>query len=81
DGYAVIQKDIKDATPENPATLKVVADLPAGYTVERELKKGEVIRIMTGAPIPEGRTRVPLLTFSPAFLILSPLEVALKIST
>lgn len=58
DGYAVIQKDIKDATPENPATLKVVADLPAGYTAERELKKGEVIRIMTGAPIPEGSDTV-----------------------
>jgi molybdopterin molybdotransferase len=58
DGYALIQKDIKDATPENPATLKVVADLPAGYTVERELKKGEAIRIMTGAPIPEGSDTV-----------------------
>ena len=58
DGYAVIQKDIKDATPENPATLKVVADLPAGYTAKRDLKKGEVIRIMTGAPIPEGSDTV-----------------------
>ena len=58
DGYAVIQKDIKYATPENPATLKVVADLPAGYTAKRDLKKGEVIRIMTGAPIPEGSDTV-----------------------
>ncbi len=58
DGYAVIQKDIKDATPENPATLKVVADLPAGYTAKRDLKKGEVIRIMTGAPVPEGSDTV-----------------------
>ena len=58
DGYAVIQKDIKDATPENPATLKVVADLPAGYTAKRDLKKGEVIRIMTGAPMPEGSDTV-----------------------
>jgi len=58
DGYVVIQKDIEHASPENPVILKVVADLPAGYTAQRELKKGEAIRIMTGAPIPEGSDTV-----------------------
>lgn len=58
DGYAVIHKDIQDATPENPATLNVIADLPAGYTTKRELKQGEAIRIMTGAPIPVGSDTV-----------------------
>ena len=58
DGYAVIQEDIENASSENPAVLKVVADLPAGYTIQKELKRGEAIRIMTGAPMPEGSDTV-----------------------
>ena len=54
DGYAVIHKDIAGASSQNPAMLAVVADLPAGYTPPRAVSRGEAIRIMTGAPIPEG---------------------------
>lgn len=54
DGYAVKAADTTGATGENPATLKVVADLPAGYTLDRELQPGEAVRIMTGAPVPAG---------------------------
>lgn len=64
DGYAVIQKDIEHASPENPAILKVVADLPAGYTVKRKLEKGEAIRIMTGAPTPEGSDTVVMVEYT-----------------
>jgi molybdopterin molybdotransferase len=58
DGYAVIHKDIASASPENPARLEVIADLPAGYATTRELKSGEAIRIMTGAPLPRGSDTV-----------------------
>jgi len=54
DGYAVIHKDIEGASRQNPAVLAVVADLPAGYTAQRAISRGEAIRIMTGAPIPGG---------------------------
>ena len=58
DGYAVIHRDIEHASSENPVRLKVVADLPAGYTSQKELERGEAIRIMTGAPIPRGSDTV-----------------------
>ena len=58
DGYAVVHEDIKDASRENPAVLTVIADLPAGYTSEKELARGEAIRIMTGAPLPKGSDTV-----------------------
>jgi molybdopterin molybdotransferase len=58
DGYAVMHKDIASASPENPARLEVIADLPAGYAPTRELKSGEAIRIMTGAPLPKGSDTV-----------------------
>ena len=58
DGYAVISQDLISASKENPAALKVIEELPAGKTSLRELKSGEAIRIMTGAPIPKGADAV-----------------------
>ncbi|KPJ61833.1 MAG: hypothetical protein AMJ42_00780 [Deltaproteobacteria bacterium DG_8] len=58
DGYAVIHKDIEHASSENPSILKVVADLPAGYTYKKKLERGSALRIMTGAPIPKGSDTV-----------------------
>jgi len=54
DGYAVIHGDIEGASRQNPAVLTVVGDLPAGYTAQKPIFRGEAIRIMTGAPIPGG---------------------------
>lgn len=58
DGYAVIHQDIEHTSTKNPSLLNVVADLPAGYTAKKKLEKGEAIRIMTGAPVPEGSDTV-----------------------
>lgn len=58
DGYAVRDEDIKGATRENPAILRVIEDLPAGYTAKNPVGKGEAIRIMTGAPVPKGADTV-----------------------
>ena len=54
DGYAVMHGDIEGASRRNPAVLTVVGDLPAGYTAQKPIFRGEAIRIMTGAPIPGG---------------------------
>jgi molybdopterin molybdotransferase len=52
DGFAVRFADVERADAENPATLKVVADLPAGTADDPALAPGEAARIMTGAAVP-----------------------------
>jgi molybdenum cofactor synthesis domain-containing protein len=54
DGYAVRAADTTTATETEPVTLHVVGDLPAGHAPTVPVGPGEAIRIMTGAPIPEG---------------------------
>lgn len=64
DGYAVIAKNTKSASKENPAVLNVIEDLPAGYVAKKTLKNGQVIRIMTGAPMPEGADAVVMVEYT-----------------
>lgn len=54
DGYAFKSEDSKGTSKENPIELKIVDEIFAGMWPEIEIKSGEVIRIMTGAPIPVG---------------------------
>jgi len=54
DGYAVRAADTVGATDDAPITLEVVADLPAGHAPSAPVGPGEAVRIMTGAPIPDG---------------------------
>jgi molybdopterin molybdotransferase len=54
DGYAVKASDLLAASDGKPVTLRVVDDVPAGYRASVELREGAAIRIMTGAPLPEG---------------------------
>jgi molybdenum cofactor synthesis domain-containing protein len=54
DGYAVRAADTAGATEDGPVRLAVVGDLPAGHAPSVPVRPGEAIRIMTGAPIPEG---------------------------
>lgn len=58
DGYAIIAEDIHAATSDNPITLQVVADIPAGTFPTQIIQNNQAARIMTGAPIPEGATAV-----------------------
>jgi molybdopterin molybdotransferase len=58
DGYAVVADDIAAATTEQPVSLPVAEDIPAGRTDLLTLKPGTAHRIMTGAPVPEGATAV-----------------------
>jgi molybdopterin molybdotransferase len=52
DGFAVRLADVASATAGSPATLAVVADLPAGSSDDPAVRPGEAVRIMTGAPMP-----------------------------
>ncbi|MEK6790618.1 MAG: gephyrin-like molybdotransferase Glp [Deltaproteobacteria bacterium] len=54
DGYAVRSVDTLGASEEGPVRLKVIYDLPAGSMPGRPVGQGEAIRIMTGAPMPDG---------------------------
>ena len=57
DGYAVRQADVQAL----PATLRVVADVPAGSRRDPVLARGDCVRIMTGAPMPsDADTVVPV---------------------
>lgn len=54
DGYAVRAEDTTGATQDQPISLKVTADLAAGYVLDTPVEAGEAVRIMTGAPMPPG---------------------------
>jgi molybdopterin molybdotransferase len=58
DGYAVRAADTRGASPKSPRLLRVVETIAAGATPTLEVKAGEAIRIMTGAPIPKGADAV-----------------------
>ncbi len=58
DGYAVRAEDIAAASPGDPAGLTVLGDLPAGYTTDVVVERGQALRIMTGAPLPGGADTV-----------------------
>jgi molybdopterin molybdotransferase len=53
DGFAVRHTDVAEASAEHPVTLEVVADLPAGTSLNPALGPGQAARIMTGAPFPD----------------------------
>jgi molybdopterin molybdotransferase len=54
DGYAVRGTDVASA----PARLRVVGRIAAGGVPERAVGPGEAMRIMTGAPMPDGADTV-----------------------
>jgi molybdopterin molybdotransferase len=54
DGYAVRARDTTGASDAAPVVLRVVGELPAGRAPTTRVAAGEAIRIMTGAPIPDG---------------------------
>jgi molybdenum cofactor synthesis domain-containing protein len=54
DGYAVRAEDVL----ATPARLKIVGESAAGSGWHYEMKTGEAVRIMTGAPVPVGADAV-----------------------
>ncbi|HEX6916465.1 MAG TPA: gephyrin-like molybdotransferase Glp [Phycicoccus sp.] len=58
DGYAVRSADLLGAAGGSPVRLPVDGDVAAGDTRRHALAPGRTLRIMTGAPMPEGADAV-----------------------
>ncbi|PYS63628.1 MAG: molybdopterin molybdenumtransferase MoeA, partial [Acidobacteria bacterium] len=54
DGYAIRAADVANT----PARLRIVGESAAGNGWHHEMKAGEAVRIMTGAPVPAGADAV-----------------------
>jgi molybdopterin molybdotransferase len=58
DGYALRAEDTRGASKSSPRYLVVVGEIAAGSMPAKEVRPGTAIRIMTGAPLPEGADAV-----------------------
>ena len=58
DGYALRARDTRGANESSPRYLVVVGEVAAGAMPTKEVRLGTAIRIMTGAPLPEGADAV-----------------------
>ena len=58
DGFAVLASDIQHASEAMPVRLHILEDVPAGSVATQAVRPGTAIRIMTGAPLPEGADTV-----------------------
>ena len=58
DGYALRSEETFGADPYNPLTFKVIGEVTPGKVFPGTVGAGEAVRIMTGAPIPEGADAV-----------------------
>jgi molybdopterin molybdotransferase len=58
DGYAVVSDSIEGAGAYTPLQLKVVGESMPGCPFGGVVRKGEAVRIMTGAPMPDGTDSV-----------------------
>lgn len=58
DGYAVVAEDTYGASAYDPVRLAVIGESLPGSTPSGELLNGSAIRIMTGAPLPDGADAV-----------------------
>lgn len=58
DGYALRSVDTAGASEQNPRVLQVTGEVAAGYMFKGTVGPGQAVRIMTGAPVPEGADAV-----------------------
>jgi molybdopterin molybdotransferase len=58
DGYAVRSTDVQGASLETPVGLTVLGSVAAGYVAQVSVQPGSAVRIMTGAPLPDGADAV-----------------------
>ncbi|MCI0800413.1 MAG: molybdopterin molybdotransferase MoeA [Chloroflexi bacterium] len=58
DGYALRHSDIAGASQEKPSNLDVIGIVAAGQMPDKTVAPGTAIRIMTGAPMPDGADTV-----------------------
>jgi molybdopterin molybdotransferase len=58
DGYAVVADSVEGASSYNRIPLRVIGDAMPGLPFDGSITSGEAVRIMTGAPIPDGADAV-----------------------
>lgn len=58
DGYAIQAADLAAASAESPVSLRVIGDVAAGAVSPVTIVPGTAVRIMTGAPVPQGADAV-----------------------
>ena len=58
DGYAVQASSVAASSDEAPTTLRVIGTVAAGHLPTVAVEAGTAVRIMTGAPIPDGADAV-----------------------
>jgi molybdenum cofactor synthesis domain-containing protein len=58
DGYAVVAADTAGASPERPATLRLIETVYTGQTPTARVVPGVCAEIATGAPMPDGADAV-----------------------
>ncbi len=61
DGVAVLARDTAEASPERPARLALVGEIPMGQTAHLKLKPGECALVHTGGMIPDGSDAVVMI--------------------
>ena len=54
DGYAVIAASVAAASADHPVELPVATEVAAGGHTTHVVQPGDAVRIMTGAPVPDG---------------------------
>ena len=54
DGYAARSRDLSSASPDQPVTLEIVEEIPAGVPPRHPLESGQAARIFTGGILPLG---------------------------
>ena len=58
DGYAVVSKDIRKASEQNPIRLQQREQLAAGEQRDVSVTPGNAVRVLTGAKLPVGADAV-----------------------
>jgi molybdenum cofactor synthesis domain-containing protein len=58
DGYALIAEDTFGASQKNPKNIRLIGTIEIGESTDKNINKGEAIRISTGAPTPGGSDAV-----------------------
>lgn len=58
DGFALRSQDVQGINHDNPISLTVIEDIPAGKKPTKKIATHQASRIMTGAPVPDGADAV-----------------------
>jgi len=58
DGYAVVSRDVAEATPNNPVRLRLTGCATAGDERDPRVTSGTTVQVLTGAKIPAGADAV-----------------------